>query len=58
MVAVLEILSGFRNSRDLEAYAKPHREALNQTLGLNFKRWPSDADVTPFVGPVLMRDAG
>ena len=42
-VAVLGILSGCRSSRDLEAFAKRHRPVLNQTLGLNFKRWPSDA---------------
>ena len=41
--AVLGILSGCRSSRDLEAFARRHREALNQALGLNFKRWPSDA---------------
>jgi hypothetical protein len=38
---VLGILSGCRSSRDLEAFARRHREALNQALGLNFKRWPS-----------------
>ena len=43
LVAVLGILSGCRSSRDLEAFAKRHREALNQALGLDFKRWPSDA---------------
>jgi hypothetical protein len=43
LVAVLGILSGCRSSRDLEAFAKRHRPVLNQTLGLNFKRWPSDA---------------
>ena len=43
LVAVLGILSGSRSSRDLEAFAKRHREALNQALGLNFKRWPTDA---------------
>ena len=43
LVAVLGILSGCRSSRDLEAFAKRHREALNVALGLNFKRWPSDA---------------
>ena len=30
-----------RSSRDLEAFARRHREPLNQALGLNFKRWPS-----------------
>jgi len=43
LVAVLGIISGCRSSRDLEAFAKRHREALNQALGLHFKRWPSDA---------------
>jgi hypothetical protein len=43
LVAVLGILSGCRSSRDLEAFAKRHREALNQALGMDFKRWPSDA---------------
>lgn len=43
LVAVLGILSGCRSSRDLEAFAKRHREELNQVLGLDFKRWPSDA---------------
>ncbi len=43
LVAVLGILSGSRSSRDLEGFAKRHREVLNQALGLNFKRWPSDA---------------
>ena len=43
LVAVLGILSHCRSSRDLEAFAKRHREQLNQALGLNFKRWPSDA---------------
>jgi hypothetical protein len=43
LVAVLGILSGCRSSRDLEAFARRHREALNQALGLDFKRWPSDA---------------
>ena len=43
LVAVLGILSGCRSSRDLEVFAKRHREVLNQALGLEFKRWPSDA---------------
>ncbi len=43
LVAVLGILSGCRSSRDLEAFARRHREALNQALDLDFKRWPSDA---------------
>ena len=44
LVAVLGILSGCRSSRDLEAFAKRHRKALNQALGLDFKRWLSDAN--------------
>jgi hypothetical protein len=43
VVAVLDILSGCRSSRDLEAFARRHREALNQALGLDFKRCPSGA---------------
>jgi hypothetical protein len=43
LVAVLGILSGCRSSRDLEAFARRHRQALNQALALDFKRWPSDA---------------
>jgi hypothetical protein len=43
LVAVLGILSGCRSSRDLERFARRHRQALNQSLGLNYKRWPSDA---------------
>ena len=43
LVAVLGILSGCRSSRDLEAFARRHRETLNETLSFDFKRWPSDA---------------
>jgi len=43
LVALLGILSGCRSSRDLERFARRHREALNQALGLEYKRWPSDA---------------
>ncbi|MCP9943538.1 transposase family protein [Cyanobium sp. ATX 6E8] len=32
LVAVLGILSGSRSSRDLEAFAKRHRQELNQGL--------------------------
>ena len=42
-LVVLGILGGCRSSRDLEAFARQHREALNQALDLEFKRWPSDA---------------
>jgi len=43
LLAVLGILSDSRSSRDLEAFAKRHHEVLNQALGLNLKRWPTDA---------------
>jgi len=36
LVTVLGILSDCRSSGDLEAFAKRHREALNQALGLSF----------------------
>ena len=42
LVAVLGILSDYRSPRDLEAFARRHRQALNQALGLDFQRWPSD----------------
>jgi hypothetical protein len=42
LVGMLGVLSACRSSRDLEAFAK-RREALDQSLGLNLKRWPSDA---------------
>jgi hypothetical protein len=43
LVAVLGILSGRRSFHDLEAFARRHREQLNEVLGLDFNRWPSDA---------------
>jgi len=43
LVAVLGIWRGCRSSRDLVAFARRHREALNQALDLDFKLWPSDA---------------
>lgn len=44
LVAVLRILSGgCRSSRDLESFARRHRQVLNQALALYFKRWPSEA---------------
>ena len=43
LVAVFWILSGCRSSRDLEAFARRHRQVPNQALELDFKRWPSDA---------------
>jgi len=52
LVAVLGILSGCRSSRDLEAFARRLREQLNQALGLNFKRWPSDATFCQAQDPI------
>ena len=43
LVAVLGFLSGCRSPRDLEAFSKRHRKALNQALVIDFKRWPTDA---------------
>ena len=43
LVTVQGILSGCRSSRDLERCAHRHREALNGALGLDSRRWPSDA---------------
>jgi hypothetical protein len=43
LFGVQGILSGCRSSRNLEAFAKRHRGALNQVLGLNVRRWRADA---------------
>ena len=58
MVAVLGILSGCRSSRDLEAFASRHREALNEALGLDFKRWPSDATFLYLFKKALLQEFG
>ena len=58
LVAVLGILSGCRSSRDLEAFARRHREALNQALGLNFKRWPSDATILYLLNKAHLQEFG
>lgn len=38
---MLKILSGCRSSRDLEAFVRRDREVLNETLGLDCRRWHS-----------------
>jgi hypothetical protein len=58
LVAVLGILSGCRSSRDLEAFARRHREALNQALGLDFRRWPSDATFLYLFNKAHLREFG
>jgi hypothetical protein len=58
LVAVLGILSGCHSSRDLEAFARRHREALNQALGLEFKRWPSDATFLYLFNKVHLQEFG
>ena len=58
LVAVLGILSGCRSSRDLEAFARRHREALNQALGLDFRRWPSDATSLYLFNKAHLREFG
>jgi hypothetical protein len=52
LVAVLGILSGCRSSRDLKAFAKRHRVALNQELNLDTKCWPSDRCHLPLPVPL------
>lgn len=42
-MAVCGTLSDCRGTRDLEAVAKRHRDALNRVLGLNVERWSFDA---------------
>jgi len=55
---LLAILSGCRSSRDLEAFAKRHRAALNDAFGLNFKRWPSDATFLYLFNKAQLQDFG
>ncbi len=55
---MLGILSGCRSSRDLEAFARRHREALNQALGLDFKRWPSDATFLSLFNKAHLQEFG
>jgi hypothetical protein len=43
LVAVLGILSGCQSLRDLERFAFRHHAALNQALGLELKRPPTDS---------------
>ena len=43
LVAVLGILSGCQSLRDLERFALRHHAALNQALGLELKRPPTDS---------------
>lgn len=43
LVAALGTLTGSRSSRYLVTFANQHREVPNHALGLNFKRWLSDA---------------
>ena len=58
LVAVLGILSGCRSSRDLEAFARRHREVLNEALGLDFKRCPSDATFLYLFNKAHLQDFG
>ncbi|MCP9835637.1 MULTISPECIES: transposase family protein [unclassified Cyanobium] len=43
MVAILGILSGCRSARDLERFARRHREAFNTALGLELRGTPTDS---------------
>jgi len=43
LMAVLGILSGCQSLRDLERFALRHHAALNQALGLELKRPPTDS---------------
>jgi hypothetical protein len=43
LVAVLGILSGCQSLRDLQRFAIRHHAALNQALGLELRRPPTDS---------------
>ena len=55
---MLGILSRCSSSRDLEAFARRHREALNQALDLDFKRWPSDATFLSLFNKAHLQEFG
>jgi len=57
-VAGLGTLSGYRSSRNLECIARQHGEQLNQALGLNFERWPSDATFLYLFNKAQLREFG
>jgi hypothetical protein len=58
LVAVHGILSDCRSSRDLESFTEQHREVLNQALGLNLKRWPSDATCLYLTNKTRLQEFG
>jgi len=58
LVAILGILSGCRSSRDLERFARRYRTALNLALGLDLKRWPTDATLLCLFNKAHMREFG
>jgi hypothetical protein len=58
LVAILGILSGCRSSRDLERFARRHRATLNLALGLDLKRWPTDATFLYLFNKAHMREFG
>jgi hypothetical protein len=58
LVAILGILSGCRSSRDLERFARRHRATLNHALGLDLKRWPTDATFLYLFNKAHLREFG
>ena len=48
LVAVLGILSGGQSLRDLERFAARHHSVLNEALGLELRRPPSDSSFRYF----------
>jgi len=48
LVAVLVILSKCENLRDLERFARRHHAVLTESLGIEFKRPPSDSAFSYF----------
>ncbi len=58
LVAVRGILSGCRSSRDLERFARRQRDALNHALGLEYKRWPSDATFLNLFNKARLQEFG
>jgi len=55
LVAVLGILSKCESLRDLERFARRHHAVLNEALGLELKRSPSDSAFRYFGLPEKVR---
>ena len=54
LVAILSILSGQGSLVGMERFAKRHRQTLNDLLGTNFRRSPSDSTFRLLLGQLVV----